>query len=268
MTTVSQQDVDKVVNFLYNTHTRATYRSALAEFIGIELTTINLQKAVANWGDLSRSTITVRMAALKRLVKYKSSVGECDDGILDKITVPVGKPPSKRRALSEDELRMFVGAARTNEEHLMVALLFDAGLRAGFIPKIRYKDLLGESFELSMKGDKTVEVFVTKKMRFFARRMVAFDLVSEDDYIFTFGGKEPVPYKYILRMFRRLAKAAGIENITPHSGRHTFANRLSEADVPLPVISELMGHSSVQTTMIYIHPGKAAKKEAIQKITT
>jgi len=267
MSIVSNDDVDKVVNFLYNIHTVETYRSALSDFVGIELTATNVQKIVATWGELSRSTITIRMSALRRLVKYKVSIGECNSPtLLDTISVPAGRPPKKRRAFTLEELKAFVAAAETVEDRLVTILLFDTGLRAGSIPMIRYKDLSAESFKLVVKNDREIEVFTTQEMRDLSKKLQETLAAAGDSYVFTNGGKEPVSYNFVLNTFRRLAEKAGIVGVTPHSARHTFANRLDEAGLSLPKISALMGHANVTTTMNYIHPDRGSMREAIQSI--
>lgn len=48
--------------------------------------------------------------------------------------------------------------------------------------------------------------------------------------------------------------------------RHTFATRLAQSGVPLPVISALLGHSSIAMTMRYVHPQEEAMRAAIGKL--
>ncbi|MEJ2745731.1 MAG: tyrosine-type recombinase/integrase, partial [bacterium] len=45
--------------------------------------------------------------------------------------------------------------------------------------------------------------------------------------------------------------------------RHTFATRLVLAGVPLPVVKELLGHSTITTTMRYAHPTPESKRSAV-----
>ncbi|MCQ2199149.1 MAG: site-specific integrase [Paludibacteraceae bacterium] len=58
---------------------------------------------------------------------------------------------------------------------------------------------------------------------------------------------------YSLRTsIKEAAKKAGInKNLTPHSARHTFATLLLSKDANIMTIKELLGHTSVETTMIY-----------------
>ncbi|WP_295713903.1 site-specific integrase [Mucilaginibacter sp.] len=56
------------------------------------------------------------------------------------------------------------------------------------------------------------------------------------------------------RGLKVLAEIAGIEkNLTSHVARHTFATWLAIDNVPVLVISKLLGHKSTVTTMVYIH---------------
>lgn len=41
------------------------------------------------------------------------------------------------------------------------------------------------------------------------------------------------------------------KHYTPHSLRHSIAVHMLEAGIPLPVIKNFLGHSSIETTMIY-----------------
>lgn len=65
----------------------------------------------------------------------------------------------------------------------------------------------------------------------------------------------------IRMMIKKHTKLAGIErNITPHMFRHSFATYLIEEGVDVSCVQQILGHSSIKTTQIYIHI--AAKKQA------
>lgn len=62
-------------------------------------------------------------------------------------------------------------------------------------------------------------------------------------------------------MLKKYSKLAGIErDITPHMFRHSFATYLIEEGVDVSCVQQLLGHSSINTTQIYIHI--ASKKQA------
>lgn len=62
-------------------------------------------------------------------------------------------------------------------------------------------------------------------------------------------------------MLKKYTKLAGIDrNITPHMFRHSFATYLIEEGVDVSCVQQILGHSSIKTTQIYIHI--ASKKQA------
>lgn len=68
--------------------------------------------------------------------------------------------------------------------------------------------------------------------------------------------------EYSIRlMIKKYTQRAGIErNITPHMFRHSFATYLIEEGVDVSCVQQILGHSSIKTTQIYIHI--AARKQA------
>jgi len=78
------------------------------------------------------------------------------------------------------------------------------------------------------------------------------------EYVFTSmsknaQGKQLQP-RYIQEMVSRYAKRAGIKkNVSPHTLRHTFATDLYRKIKDPVTVKNALGHSSITTTMIYVH---------------
>jgi integrase len=49
--------------------------------------------------------------------------------------------------------------------------------------------------------------------------------------------------------------------------RHTFASRLLQNAIDIVTVSKLLGHSSIQTTMRYLHLAKTAMREAVNVVS-
>jgi site-specific recombinase XerD len=65
----------------------------------------------------------------------------------------------------------------------------------------------------------------------------------------------------------QLAAQAGVENLTKlHTLRHTFASHLVMNGVDLPTVMKLMGHSDIQTAMIYAHLAPDHLANAVTKL--
>lgn len=73
---------------------------------------------------------------------------------------------------------------------------------------------------------------------------------------------------YISKKFKDSVRKAKLsEQIHFHTLRHSFASNLANKGVPLIVIQELMGHSSIVTTQIYSHTNLNNLREGINKLT-
>lgn len=67
-------------------------------------------------------------------------------------------------------------------------------------------------------------------------------------------------------LFGRLFKRAGIDSVTIHNLRHTYATRMVESGCDLPTLSRLMGHSGPQVTMVYFTSEVGHKREQQRKL--
>jgi len=58
------------------------------------------------------------------------------------------------------------------------------------------------------------------------------------------------------------------KNLHPHMFRHSRAIHLYRGGMPLPLLSEWLGHAQIETTMIYANADTKMKKDAIEKATS
>ena len=84
------------------------------------------------------------------------------------------------------------------------------------------------------------------------------------------GHEEYLEYNAALSRFNRnlktLKEVAGItSDVTSYTIRHSFAMALKEQNVPIEMISELLGHKSIKTTQIYLRSFSLEKMTVVNK---
>lgn len=70
----------------------------------------------------------------------------------------------------------------------------------------------------------------------------------------------------VQRVLVRIGQDAGLEHLTPHVLRHTFAKNLVDSGVGLEKVAALLGHSNLNTTRIYITPNQKDLEQAVERL--
>ena len=68
---------------------------------------------------------------------------------------------------------------------------------------------------------------------------------EHNDLIFCTEFGKPIEPRNLIRILERLTKSINISNINVHALRHTFATRALEKGIPLKVVQDILGHSSI-----------------------
>ena len=86
-------------------------------------------------------------------------------------------------------------------------------------------------------------------------------------YLLTGNRKHTEPHQFYIR-YQRYLEQHGIENYTFHALRHTFATRCVEIGFDTKSLSEILGHSDINTTLsVYVHPSLQQKKVQMERLT-
>ena len=93
-------------------------------------------------------------------------------------------------------------------------------------------------------------------------------------YVSQKGHRQAMSPDAVGKFMKKYGKAArgqnsnAPEDLHPHMFRHSRAMHLYRGGMPLPLLSEWLGHAQLETTMIYAYADTKMKREAIEKATS
>ena len=93
------------------------------------------------------------------------------------------------------------------------------------------------------------------------------DLYNDKKLVFCREDGNYLDPKTFEDFFKKTLKLAGVENTNVHALRHTFATRALESNIPVKVVSKILGHANIQITLdTYTHVLPELQEEAMQII--
>jgi integrase/recombinase XerD len=162
------------------------------------------------------------------------------------------------RFLNEDEIDRLLAApdittAAGIRDRAILELMYAAGLRVSELTSLKPNevDLLTGTVICHGKGSKERRVPIGKSAIHWVQRYIAVR-PSVATCFFSNGGKSLTRY-FVWGIIKRYAKQLGIEDISPHTLRHSFATHLLQRGADSRSVQALLGHSDISTTQIYTH---------------
>ena len=157
-----------------------------------------------------------------------------------------------------------------NPKHKLLLLIgYGAGLRRSEIVSLKWADILFEEHQIHVKqskGKKDRMVMLPYSVVEYLR--VYRQLYPSDDWVFSGQYKgEALSGRTVQEVMKNAVIKVGLEKrATVHALRHSFATHLLERGTDIRYIQQLMGHSSIKTTMIYTHITPRAEKKIISPL--
>jgi integrase/recombinase XerC len=209
---------------------------------------------------LKPATIKRRAAALKTFFDFLAEeTGDLNWPNPVRMKRPAGKQPKPLpRDLHDDQVERLWQVITSPRDRAWFGLLLRGGLRAGEVVGLQLGDLLapaeGEQparLRVCGKGRKERVVLLSAEAYQVLQAWLAVRPPCKHDDLFPNerdGGPLTVSgLEYRLKQYRQQVELAA----TPHQLRHTFARQATEAGMPLPSLSQLLGHAQISTTQVY-----------------
>ncbi|MFJ7998158.1 tyrosine-type recombinase/integrase [Streptomyces sp. NPDC096310] len=198
---------------------------------------------------------------------------------------------------SDDEVVALLRACRTARDRLIVLLMARAGLRRGEAVGLRREDIhfvvdarhLGCSVPGShlhvVRRDNgsgawaksrrsravPVDFLVVQAFDQYAVERARCAEAALSDMVLVNLARPPAgaPVKpgAVNELLVRLSRRAGLERVVhPHSLRHAFATNVVEAGAAIDEVQQLLGHRSVTSTQVYLHPSPQRLRAAVDRV--
>lgn len=201
--------------------------------------------------ECKASSANVKLAALNGFLNYVNR----KDLTVRLLRVQKKAFCPKERELTKAEYARLVRAARQrNDERLTLLLetICSTGIRVSELKFITVEALRQGEAVIHLKGkDRTILLpgKLRKLLRDYARRRG----IRSGAVFVTRGGK-PIDRSNIWKAMKGLCKSAGVDprKVFPHNLRHLFARCFYAEDKDIAKLADILGHSSINTTRIYI----------------
>jgi site-specific recombinase XerD len=174
-----------------------------------------------------------------------------------RLTIPRRKREEHQpEVLSGEEVKRVLAAASTLKHRAMLMTAYSGGLRVSELVKLRAEDLDSDRMFIRVvqgKGKKDRLTLLSERalteLRSYWRRYRPEPWLFAGQYPGRHLSSSTAEKAYVKAMHKAGIRKGG--NI--HTLRHSFATHLIEAGVDVTIVQKLLGHTSVLTTMRYVH---------------
>lgn len=159
---------------------------------------------------------------------------------------------------SHEEAVAFISSLPDLKQKAMISLMYSSGLRVGEVCSLKYSDIERKNMRIHIRHGKN------RSDRYAILSQNALDILTE--YWFAFDkptdwlfpsqrdNSKPCCTFNVTRWLEQHETELGWQHrLTCHSFRHAFGTHLYENGTDLLTIKHLMGHKSLNSTLIYIH---------------
>lgn len=198
------------------------------------------------------NTVRNDIVRLRVVLKYVAKRGEkCID--FDLIPVPKREEVT-RDFLSAEEVEKMIENACNIRSKFVISLLYSSGIRLSEFLSLDISDIQDRRFQVVGKGGKLRICFIDQRTDDLMREYLATRNDDSNALVVSRVSKDRMTPTNVQLLVRNAAKSAGIKkHVTPHVLRHSFATNFITNNGNIRYLSTLLGHSQVNTTMIYTH---------------
>jgi site-specific recombinase XerD len=226
-------------------------------------------------GGVAQGSVVRRVSTARSFYRWLRLVGAMSDDPLANVGLPK-KPRRLPRALTVEDVSSVIEAADGARpaglrDRALLELMYGAGVRVSEAASLDVAnvDLREMAVVVRGKGNKERAVVIGAPAaaaleRYLRVRGKLAQAPGTALFLNRDGGR--LSQRRIQLIVRKYALKAGLDvRVHPHLLRHTFATHLLDGGAELRVVQELMGHSSPNTTQIYLHVTEERQRHEMEK---
>lgn len=280
MTDHLQDQIDNFLQFIaaekgMSDNTAGAYRNDISQFadfmrtLGRDSWDIDRDVLQQYRADLyerryADTTVARKIAAVRSFLHFLRAEGVLHEDLTEHLASPrIGK--YLPRSIAEDDVEFLLALPNGDSpaglrDRAMLRMLWATGMRVSELVSLdlEHVDLTTDTVRCTGKGSKE------RQIPFGLRARGALNQYLEDGRpsllrrpveraLFLNHHGERLTRQGFWLILKAYARKAGIDSISPHTLRHSFATHLLNNEAELRVVQELLGHSNISTTQIYTH---------------
>lgn len=167
--------------------------------------------------------------------------------------------------LSKEECKLLFSLTKNHKHRIILMFIYSAGLRVSELSNLKWSCVDTDRMTILIKrskGNKDRYVPLADNLLSDLVKFISGNVRSQ--YVFTGSNThKKISRSGIRFLMRQAVKRAGIrkEGVCLHTLRHSFATHLLEDGLDIISIKELLGHSRLETTLVYLHVNDQTRRK-------
>lgn len=261
-----------------STHTAIAYQTDLAQFLSFltnndgtvdspaKITTTHISDFLSYLSGLGRSGVT-RARKLAAIREYLKFLVEVDKSISFSPAEKIVRPKKERKQrtfLRVDEyMKLLNAAAGNSRDYAILQVFLQTGIRVAELVGLTIQeiDLIEGTMLIHGKGQKQRTVYLEKKASQALKSYLKDRPRSADQHVFLNYQGNGLSVRGVMDIVEKYRVLAGItKKFSCHSLRHTCATYKASKGYTAVELQDLLGHEKAETSLIYVHMARDAKK--------
>ncbi len=233
-----------------------------------------LRQRTGVMGAMKNTSIARKLSSLRSFYRYLNEYV----GIQENPFLYVKGPKISRRIpefLFYDEMELFLDSFDLSDEvglrnRALFEIMYACGLRVSEVAALRLEDIdfNDQVLHITGKGDKQriipfYDMAKTILQRYLNEVRPKWIAQQQHNLVFINQRGKGLTTRGVQYLMQKQADTLGMSvHIHPHMFRHSFATHLLDNGADLRLVQELLGHSSLSTTQIYVHVSQERLKHA------